>query len=67
MIVPINVAQDRTIIVASTGCPHGCPDGECYYVDDSGRFNAACGCLESARCGACGGCETCDACYCGED
>lgn len=51
----------------ASGCPRGCPDGECYCVDDSGRFQP-CGCLERERCGGgCGACQNCDGCYCGED
>lgn len=50
----------------ASGCPRGCPDGECYCVDDSGKFQP-CGCLERERCSGCGNCHNCDGCYCGED
>jgi hypothetical protein len=45
-----------------------CAPDECHCINDFGKFNTACGCLESSRCsGGCGVCTNCDSCYCAED
>jgi len=58
------VVADDTEGTEASGCPRGCPAGDCYCPDGSEPFSCGHG---PGGCSGCGRCIDCDACTCGED
>lgn len=57
------MARDQRSTRTESGCPRGCPEGECYCSEPTVLETIS----TKNEQGMCGGCGGIGECYCGED